>query len=373
MATKVVKATGEIRPSTRRRAVSAPVRPPPTDLSHPKVGTQVEDVFLLSGKTEGKTKSQKPFWSIELKNETGKIGAKIWAERYDQFAAIPCGSVLYVAGRIKEGYLGSAPEFEVVGDPTVVEGTHPLRALLNDRCETPLSDLVAEFDALLESIGHRGLRRFLDLFFSDPDGCPREKFIHAPAAVGHHHNYISGLLEHTLEVARIGRGIAQQPVIADCVHLDCLTAGIVVHDSGKIEEYEWEGVPIGISHIGKMRNHIALGYEMVSRIWLKHRRDLEALGMTTEHYDVIQAIILSHHGKLEHGALQEPNSMETLIAHLADMTSASTRKMVQAIRDSPPDERGWVLGNRHFWRGLFVLGAEEGTPAPLPLADVAGD
>ena len=58
----------------------------------------------------------------------------------------------------------------------------------------------------------------------------------APAARTIHHNYVSGLLEHTLEVIAICRDLVK--LYGDRLQLDLLVAGAVLHDIGKIEEYD---------------------------------------------------------------------------------------------------------------------------------------
>ena len=57
----------------------------------------------------------------------------------------------------------------------------------------------------------------------------------APAARSVHHNYLGGLLEHSLEVAALCRHFTG---IYPDLDLSLLLCGALLHDIGKIEEYE---------------------------------------------------------------------------------------------------------------------------------------
>ena len=82
---------------------------------------------------------------------------------------------------------------------------------------------------------------------------------------------------------------------------DVAVTGALLHDIGKIEAYEQTGGAIELSDAGKLQGEIPLGYYRV-------RREIEAidgLPRPTPPQAVLH-IVLSHHGKLEHGSPVDP-------------------------------------------------------------------
>ena len=61
-------------------------------------------------------------------------------------------------------------------------------------------------------------------------------FFIAPAAKDNHHNYESGLLQHSVEVTNIALSIASN---FKNINLDLLTTGALLHDIGKVKTYEF--------------------------------------------------------------------------------------------------------------------------------------
>ena len=68
-------------------------------------------------------------------------------------------------------------------------------------------ELVAEIRSTIKEIENIPLKNLLKSFFCDKNFT--EHFYKAPAAMVHHHNYIGGLLDHTVEVLKICRTACQ--------------------------------------------------------------------------------------------------------------------------------------------------------------------
>ncbi len=140
----------------------------------------------------------------------------------------------------------------------------------------------------------------------------KAEYFDAPAAVFHHHNYLGGLLEHTLSVTRIALTLSssqKQPV-----NTDLIIAGAVLHDIGKIQAYSLDCCAIEYSMDGKMIDHIPLGM-MILKPYVDKYLDHD----TAQH---LLHIIASHHGLKEWGSPVEPSTQEAKIVHLADLVDA---------------------------------------------------
>lgn len=198
--------------------------------------------------------------------------------------------------------------------------------------------------------GIRGprLRRLLGLFYDDGDF--RRRYEQCPASTVGHHAQLGGLLRHTVEVAAIGRAIAES-----CGgDTDLVLAGALLHDIGKLEAYAWSGA-FETTESGALLGHVALGLLMLSR-----RVGAEPHPPCTgPELLLIHHLIASHHGRPEFGAAVPPMTLEAEILHYADDASAKSAGMAAALGD--PDQfigaallsaRGvWQLDRRKVYRG----------------------
>ena len=152
-----------------------------------------------------------------------------------------------------------------------------------------------------------------------------EKFLKYPAAESYHHVYYCGLLEHTLEVVKICVESAKSmSESVNGIDFEVLVASAILHDLGKIEEYEVDS--IGTAVRKKNFEMVGISHSMVARdMVLKISQEVRNRIPDFKWSDKISLVehcILSHHGKLEWGAIVEPITKEAVILHLADMMSS---------------------------------------------------
>ena len=131
-----------------------------------------------------------------------------------------------------------------------------------------------------------------------------------PAASNVHHNYKSGLLQHSTNVVKNAYNIAFNYTDID---LDIVLASAILHDIGKIYEYDEDG---HISGEGKLFDHINIGTRMIFNEYY-HGED-NVYNFSERDLYHIAHIILSHHGKLEWGSPRTPATQEAMIVHYAD-------------------------------------------------------
>ena len=150
-----------------------------------------------------------------------------------------------------------------------------------------------------------------------------EKFFTWPAATKVHHAYQGGLLKHTLGVVRNAISYWQLYKELD-LDAELLVAGAVLHDIGKLSEYNEDG---SRTIFGDMLPHPVSGLELVTS-YFKSRNidpdsDIKILGL--------KHIILSHHNKLEFGAATRPNIPEAYIVALSDDADAKVESINAGI------------------------------------------
>ena len=111
------------------------------------------------------------------------------------------------------------------------------------------------------------------------------------AAISMHHAYRHGLLEHTTHMVRAARSLL--PLYPE-VDPDLSIAGVLLHDIGKLEEYEGALAPT-ISRIGTLQGHVVLGFRTARKAALQAK-------LNTDLTERLEHIILSHQGEKEWGA-----------------------------------------------------------------------
>lgn len=142
--------------------------------------------------------------------------------------------------------------------------------------------------------------RFFDTYGAD--------FVRWPAATKHHHNYIGGLFEHTIDMFNLAiRALDVMQSYREINH-KILFTGLLVHDLGKLKEYTLDG---GYNEGVK---HCECGVQMFLDIAGDDFTDAEKEGVVH--------IIKSHHGRKEWNAVEEPATLEAEIAHSLDYLSS---------------------------------------------------
>jgi len=134
----------------------------------------------------------------------------------------------------------------------------------------------------------------------------------APAAKNNHHNFIGGLLKHTLECVNIAKGIFQ--TIPTKIDEDLIIAACIMHDFGKVFEYnideETGFVEVDESFIKTWVSHTLYGFSWANQLG----------------FSQLARIIAAHHGRKDWGAiidLDEKNiEPELYLMHHIDDISA---------------------------------------------------
>lgn len=140
-----------------------------------------------------------------------------------------------------------------------------------------------------------------------------------PASIGHHanpqHQQDGGLAIHTAEVLSWAIELAKGTPLDKAV----LTVAAIWHDYAKIFEY-YQVNKVWVKDLGYRAR---FGHPYGSALAFDRHIQLNTPGsLTFDQVCAIQHCILSHHGRIEWGAVKEPATREALVLHTADMLSA---------------------------------------------------
>jgi 3'-5' exoribonuclease len=197
--------------------------------------------------------------------------------------------------------------------------------------------MMEEMHVIIGSISEENLRALLERFFSDDDFSA--SFKEAPAAMKHHHSYLGGLLEHTLNVVKLCDMISNN---YSNLNRDLLLTGAILHDIGKIKAYSAK-TSINMTDTGKFLGHITLGSTMVADKLKGMDSFPEVLKMKLNH------LLISHHGNTESG-FDRPKSLkipEAAALFYADLYDAKVKEYLQELERERNVEDDWV-----YIRGL---------------------
>lgn len=285
-------------------------------------------LFLIVNKSEIKTsKTGKSFLNLELRDRSLTLPAKVWDNAESAFLKLREGSITKVAG-IVEDFNGS-PQIRIEKWRVATGEDDVTPEDFLPRSKRLVPEMVEEFDALINSISNHYLQRVLQIIFTEDN---LKKYTRTPAGKGWHHAYIHGLLEHTLEIARICDLMCS---IHPQINRDLLISGALLHDFGKTEELTYE-TSFDYSDKGKLIGHIMIGAFSVEKA------ASEIDNFPTDLKERLIHLVLSHQGKLEYASPVEPKTLEAIVLYQADELSAKTNAYKSAIEAEKNKNSKWT-------------------------------
>ena len=296
-------------------------------------GEKISSAFFISFKRPVQCYAKGYWFELRVGDRTGEIPAKYWGGRSEEAVqaisdSLKEGDIVLVSGTVQR----YRDRLEISANPEDRQGVKKLQP-----GEYDIGHFVAVtdknipemFNRVLEWIGSvqdQNIKRLLENIFLDPE--LSERFQKCPAAIKHHGNVVGGLMEHTLATLDICH--AMQGIYPD-LNRDLLIAGALLHDIGKVDEYQ-VSTRISASDPGRLIGHIYLGAEMV-RIQIAKMTDFpENLAWKLTH------TILSSHGALEYGSPVAPMFPEALAISLADEAEARMDKMLRLMRSTRTED-----------------------------------
>lgn len=150
----------------------------------------------------------------------------------------------------------------------------------------------------------------------------RSRFVKEFAAVSHHDSCQTGLLGHTYKVfASVYSCIKHYRVIASKCDLNLLYLGAILHDVGKVLEYN-HGT---MSKNGNLVSHNILGVELLAN----YKQQIIEL-KSEEFYYRLVSIISQHHGEFG----ERPRTVEAYVIHLFDMLDSRLTDVDDLLKDA---------------------------------------
>ena len=279
-----------------------------------------EGFLLIRSAEKRKDSKGNDYVDMNLADRTGEINCKIW--NWDPGASAPeTGSALKVRGTVQE-YNGRLQLRVEKWRNTTAEDPVDMSLLVPCAPRKP-EEMMAEIRETLDSFRNETLRRLTEGML-ETAGSDLNWF---PAAQRMHHAERSGLLHHTSDMLRLAKGVLE---VYPWLNRDLLLAGVIIHDLGKIEELKSDkaGNVTDYTRSGQLLEHLVRGITTLNRVADR----LEIHGETVE---LLEHMLLSHHGESEYGSPKAPMFPEAEMLHWLDMMDARMNTMKSAEDKTP--------------------------------------
>lgn len=301
-----------------------------------KDGSSVSGIYLIKECAKCVSNAGVPYLNMVLQDKTGIIDAKKWEikdpdlEIIDKLGFVNIfGEALDYKGKVQIKILKMSlvPEEEVQLEDFLIQSPIPTEKLIKD------------FNFYKDSIQDPDCKEILDWVMNKY----YKKYIDYPAAVKNHHEFLHGLLHHSVSMCKIAEVCA---INYNDVNRDLLITGCLLHDVGKVLELSG---PVSTKYTteGMLLGHLAIG----SMIIAAANRELK---LKSETPLLLEHMLLSHHGKLEYGAAVLPKTREALLLSLIDDMDSKMMfldKAYDGVEKGEFTDKIFVLDGRAFYKG----------------------
>lgn len=297
------------------------------------------DCFVLLKTVEKKTSAKGgAYLDATIADKSGEMNAKLWDYSEAVHGAYEAGELVKLRGTVSE-----------------YKGVNQFRI---ERIRPVLPEDGVDINDFVPSTGFSEIDMWNELYktaeaFNDPDlkaivtdilTEKKEQMLYWPAAFKMHHAVRGGLLCHTLSIVRLAEAVCKVYPFAD---RELLLAGVILHDIGKIEEFELSstGLVTGYSPKGNLVGHLVGGAVTVEKT-------AEKLGITSEVPMLLSHMLISHHGNPEFGAAVLPQFLEAELLSQLDVMDATVFEICDATSAVKPGEttgRIFGLDNRKLY------------------------
>ncbi|MCQ2799199.1 MAG: HD domain-containing protein [Bacilli bacterium] len=279
-------------------------------------GEHVFTQLLVTAVNKCVTTQGRTYLNITLQDSSGTIAAKKWDVFEGDYDVFVEGNVVSVEGEVLK--YQNALQFKIISGMVVPVSSVDVTKFIQQAPEAR-EELEKELNGYLDSLAEGELKtmtKYLINKFHDA-------YVIHPAAVRNHHNFCSGLLYHSICMARVAEQICK---IYPHLNRDWVVAGALIHDLGKTIELSG-ALCTKYTVEGNLVGHISI---MVAEI----RMAAKELGIEGETLTLLEHMILSHHTKPEYGSPVAPMTREALALAMIDDFDAKMNVVDKALENA---------------------------------------
>ena len=331
-------------------------------------GREVKVDYKVISTDRRMTKTNEPYYIIQLLNANGdKCEARLWNDVIpgiqEQF--LPQEGQFWGSVKCHENVFRG--QKQLVIDGYWVHKPEEIHAAVKEQfIEKPVVNVYRVIARMFDwTFWDQGMRELMQNVREHlkQDGV-WEKIKAIPAGASYHHNVRGGFLLHIDEMLSFAEQLCEcneRPLsigefevkgphhYQGLVDYQILRAGIVLHDIGKVYDYDDKTLQFQPNPISECLEHTIVGILMVERYWVKNSPEAIDRGLRLMH------ALAAHHGQ-EMGAVK-PKTPEAIMLHHIDMMSAHLDVCRTAYDNTKKNgsfsEYSRMLGARPFVPGFF--------------------
>jgi 3'-5' exoribonuclease len=294
------------------------------------VGSRFHAICALGEIASKSAKNGSTYFEILIADATDDIKIRVFADSPVKavLASLKPGMSVRVGGVV--GDFNGRPDLKVDTLAALTDTERSDPALMGRLTPVSQHDPVKmrlELLAIVGRIPHAQLRAVVESILEEQG----ERFYEAVAAMGMHHAFRHGLLEHTLRMAKCAEALI--PLYPKVDH-SLAVAGTVLHDVGKVQEYtrlEPGMAKATFTRAGNLHGHLVLGTFLVREHAIK-------VGLEISLRERLEHILLSHHTLREYGACQTPSTPEAVFVARIDDLDAKLSAIEEELRKAIPGQ-----------------------------------
>lgn len=275
------------------------------------------------------------FVALTLQDASGTIEAKKWDATKKDIEILKQGN--FIKARAKSNLFREKLQLILEEVKQISCDEIDVSNFVN-KAPVDIEELVKSLNKYIESIKNEDANKIVKKLINDN----YEVFINHPAAVRNHHEYLHGLLFHSLTMCKNAESICN---IYKEVDYDLLISGCLLHDIGKIVELS-KIIGCHYTKEGYLLGHLVIGAMMIENV-------SKELNIKSDVPLLLEHMILSHHGKPEFGAAVLPQTREALLLNMIDdmdAKMATLKKVLDNVNIGEFSERIFPLENRSFYK-----------------------
>jgi len=238
-----------------------------------------------------------------LGDRSGNIEAVVWDNAQQVRSELEEVVVVKVRGTV--GSFRNRPQITIDKIRPAEQSEYDPADLKRASHKSP-QELKTEFIELMDSVQDPHLNALLRVLSETEELF--SAYLARPAGKKFHHDFISGLADHSISLARLADLVCRNYPGLD---RDLLVTGALLHDIGKITEFKGDLV-YDYSDAGRLVGHITIGDHVVADLIRQVDDFPENLALKLRH------LILSHHGEPAKGAVAKPKTREAYVLHHLD-------------------------------------------------------
>lgn len=297
---------------------------------------KIVEKFLVINATKGVTNVGAPYFNMTLQDASGQIEGRKWEVKDNDVEIFSPGNIVEITAEVVK--YRTSLQLKVLTGRVLDQDEYNVIDFVSS-APVAKERLQKQLIHFIQEIGDIEIRNVVEDLIG---GTRMTSFMIYPAASKNHHEYLSGLLHHTVGMLNAAEALLN---VYPSLNKDYLYAGVILHDVGKLIELSSPIMP-KYTVAGKLIGHISIVQAQIMEA-------CQRLNISDETSIILQHLVLSHHGKKEFGSPVEPMIKEAEVLSMIDNLDARINMIDKALKDVEEGEfsqRIMSLDGRSFYK-----------------------